>query len=227
MKRTVLTGLALWAVSGVLTGSAFAQVINACAGKTLGYVRIVSSSGQCTSLENAVSWNITGPQGLQGPPGAAGPQGATGPQGSPGPQGATGPQGAPGPQGAIGPQGSQGPQGPAASIPGISAVVHGTVGQGQTFPVPGDYTVNHAGTGIYDITFTSPFQPATAANGYGNAPTCVAAARQNPFPSVCAPSNRYNVFTGEWSVEVACWQVSLEVPAVPMDADFEFICVQK
>ncbi len=224
MKRIILTGLALLAVSVVMAGTASAQVINGCAGKTLGYLRVVSSASQCTSLENAISWNITGPQGLQGPQGAPGPQGATGPQGSPGPQGATG---APGPQGAAGPQGAPGPQGPAASIPGISAVVHGTVGQGQSFPVPGDYTVNHASTGIYDITFTSPFQPATAANGYGNVPTCVAAARQNPFPSVCAPSTRYNVFTGEWSIEVACWQVSLEVPAVPMDADFEFICVQK
>ena len=68
----------------------------------------------CPKGSKKVSWNATGPTGLQGPRGATGPAGvagAAGAQGAVGPQGAQGVQGAQGIQGAQGVQGAQGPAG--------------------------------------------------------------------------------------------------------------------
>jgi hypothetical protein len=98
-------------------------VINACVKKPGGRVRIVSGPRQCRRGEQAVSWNVQGPEG---PRGATGPTGATGPAGPPGPpggDGARGPTGAAGPAGAQGPAGPQGPagaQGPPG--PGVAAL---------------------------------------------------------------------------------------------------------
>ena len=59
-------------------------------------------------LENPVSRNIRGPQGIQGPQGEQGPVGPTGPQGIQGDTGEAGPQGL---QGERGPQGVPGNDG--------------------------------------------------------------------------------------------------------------------
>ena len=73
---------------------------------------------KCTGKDKAISWNITGPQGLvgaqgvkgdKGDPGEQGPQGI---QGEPGPQG---PQGEPGQQSPTGPQGDKGDKGDAGT----------------------------------------------------------------------------------------------------------------
>lgn len=82
------------------------DVINACVNKKTGALRIVSEPGKCRSAEAPLSWNQTGPQGVQGPAGPPGPQGEQGPVGPQGPQGEQGP---------AGPQGPQGPQGSAGS----------------------------------------------------------------------------------------------------------------
>jgi hypothetical protein len=70
------------------------SVIQACALKHTGTLRIVATASDCIpNLETPVSWNI------QGPAGANGPAGVTGPQGVPGAQGPTGPAGPQGPAG--------------------------------------------------------------------------------------------------------------------------------
>jgi hypothetical protein len=116
----------MWLVAVILTASADAQVINACANSTFnGYIRLVAQLSQCQPSEVPLTWNVQGPAGPEGPEGQRGPQGprgVQGPQGVAGPQGVSGPQGLtgpPGPQGATGPAGSpgttgpEGPQGPA------------------------------------------------------------------------------------------------------------------
>ncbi len=93
------------------------NVIYACIQKNNGQTRIVSSASDCRSSEVAVSWNVVGPQGLEGPAGPVGPagpkgdDGAMGPQGLPGSKGDKGDPGATGPQGPIGLTGPEGPQG--------------------------------------------------------------------------------------------------------------------
>lgn len=63
---------------------------------------------KCSSKDQQITWNQTGPAGAPGPAGAQGIPGPAGAQGVPGP---TGPQGIPGTPGAPGPVGPQGPQG--------------------------------------------------------------------------------------------------------------------
>ena len=84
------------------------DLINACVHKRTGTLRIVSGPGQCGRAEAPLSWNQTGPSGVQGPAGPPGPQGERGPAGPPGPQGEQGPAGPPGPEG---PQGAMGQPG--------------------------------------------------------------------------------------------------------------------
>jgi len=74
-----------------------------------GEVRIVTATTTCRGHEHAVTWNTTGPAGLDG---AAGP---TGPAGVDGAAGPTGPAGAAGQAGATGPAG---PAGQAADLAG-------------------------------------------------------------------------------------------------------------
>lgn len=60
-----------------------------------GKLQTIGLAGQltCADKEQALDWNITGPQGPTGPQGVQGPQGPAGPQGPTGPQGPAGPQG--------------------------------------------------------------------------------------------------------------------------------------
>jgi hypothetical protein len=132
-----LTALTIAVGGGTLAAAADSDdaVIEACAGKNVGDLRVVPSVKNCRDNEIPMWWNQRGPQGPAGPQGEAGPvgpqgergeTGATGPQGETGetgpqgetgetgPQGETGetgPQGEQGHQGAPGPQGEQGPQG--------------------------------------------------------------------------------------------------------------------
>ncbi len=93
--------LCLITVVSIALVTAYAQssnTIQGCYDNRTGVLRRVNLASDCTSKETSISWNITGPQGLQGDPG---PQGMTGPQGL---QGVQGIQGEPGPQGPPGPQ---------------------------------------------------------------------------------------------------------------------------
>jgi type VI secretion system secreted protein Hcp len=70
--------------------------IGACYSTEGGAVRFVDSADQCRKGadgqpgETFITFNQTGPQGLQGPAGAPGPQGAAGPPGAPGAPGGVG-----------------------------------------------------------------------------------------------------------------------------------------
>lgn len=91
----------------------------------------VDAGQKCSSKDQQITWNQTGPAGAPGPAGAQGIPGPIGPQGAqgePGPigpaglTGASGPQGVqgePGAVGPIGPAGLAGPQG-APGAPGLS-----------------------------------------------------------------------------------------------------------
>ena len=113
---------------GAIKISAVGINLTACVKNVNGDMRLVGSAGDCKHEENAVTWNIVGPQGPAGPAGPQGPQGSAGADGAPGATGPAGPQGPAGLQGekgdtgATGPAGPQGPQGPAgpAGPPGAN-----------------------------------------------------------------------------------------------------------
>jgi hypothetical protein len=113
-RRALVASTGVLALAAATTGgyalastASSTSVLEACANRTNGQLRLVSSPADCRTGETSVSWNV---QGRQGP---AGPQGETGPQGATGPQGETGPQG---PQGDTGPQGPQGEPGPQGTV---------------------------------------------------------------------------------------------------------------
>jgi hypothetical protein len=110
-RRLMLLGLLMLALAGSVAFAAqgyahrrVAGVINACAQKQTGRLRVVAHPAACRRGERAVSWNVQGPAG---PPGPVGPPGAAGEQGPPGD---TGPRGEVGPTGPAGPQGPPGPR---------------------------------------------------------------------------------------------------------------------
>jgi Lamin Tail Domain/Collagen triple helix repeat (20 copies) len=117
----VLLPLALLAAAGAAVaavgnrGHTSTETITACASKSSGYLRIVSSTKSCRSREHRLTWNVRGPEGPPGPPGPAGATGAQGDAGPAGPAGPPGPQGERGAQGDSGPQGPAGEQGPAGA----------------------------------------------------------------------------------------------------------------
>jgi hypothetical protein len=53
-------------------------VIHGCVQKTTGGLRVISGKQKCGKSEKAITWNRTGPRGLQGRTGAQGLQGSTG-----------------------------------------------------------------------------------------------------------------------------------------------------
>src|SRR5438045_9250320 len=92
-RSTLVAGLSLAFASGlVYAGAQQANpVYHGCYNKISGVLRMLThASPRCTRREVSISWNKTGPQGLQGP---VGPQGLTGAQGPQGLTGAQGPQG--------------------------------------------------------------------------------------------------------------------------------------
>ena len=107
-------GAAVAAVGG--GGRSSTETINACASKSSGRLRVVSSSTSCRSYERRLTWNVRGPQGAPGPQGPAGETGATGPAGPQGERGLQGETGAQGPAGEMGPAGAPGPQGPQGPV---------------------------------------------------------------------------------------------------------------
>ena len=83
----VIAGILIAAIGGAgLAAGAIPDsggVIHGCYLNKIGTLRVIDSAagGQCSSLETAIQWNQTGPQGPVGSQGPAGPQGAQGPQG--------------------------------------------------------------------------------------------------------------------------------------------------
>ncbi|MFL5947257.1 MAG: lamin tail domain-containing protein [Gaiellaceae bacterium] len=125
-RRVLLVALPLVLAAGAALAAERAPerkatgVINACFKKPGGRVRVVNSPGQCRRGEQAVSWNIQGPEGPRGATGPAGPAGPPGAPGSDGARGSTGAAGPAGPAGTAGPTGPAGPQG--APGQGVSAL---------------------------------------------------------------------------------------------------------
>ena len=94
MLDTPLRVLALLLAAAVPAGAAAvrqphedATTIHACARNGAGWLRLVSTAGDCRRREQPVTWNVRGPAGPAGAPGPAGPAGPPGPQG---PQGDAG-----------------------------------------------------------------------------------------------------------------------------------------
>jgi Collagen triple helix repeat (20 copies) len=160
-------GVAYAAVSGTYTDSN--GVYHACVNTANGNLRVVlPADTTCKNVETAITWNQTGPQGIQGQQGDTGPQGpkgdtgatgATGPKGDTGATGATGAAGATGATGpkgdtgATGPKGdtgATGPQGPAGPVHQVVSAVNAD-GTSQS-PSP-TYSVSSAQSGSYKITF--------------------------------------------------------------------------
>ena len=77
------------------------ETITACVGKH-GLFFAPQSDGSCRGRAEAVTWNVSGPQGETGPAGPQGEPGSVGPQGETGP---AGPQGEPGDGGDLGADG--------------------------------------------------------------------------------------------------------------------------
>lgn len=108
-RLTLLAALVVMLACGaalaahVATARRGSNVINACAKKQGGRLRVVAKPNACRRGEQPLSWNVQGPAGPPGPEGPAGP---------PGPAGEQGRQGEIGPAGPTGPAGPQGPPGP-------------------------------------------------------------------------------------------------------------------
>lgn len=88
-----LTGMG--AGMGLLSATAQdeGEQIFACVNAKSGAVKIVDEGTSCKKGEEALVWDVTGPQGLQGPAGPQGEQGPAGPEGAEGSEGPQGPQG--------------------------------------------------------------------------------------------------------------------------------------
>jgi hypothetical protein len=94
----ILIGATLGGVGGVIAATD-TSIINACANKTTGVLRLLAK-GKCTAKEDKVTWNQAGPAGPAGPAGAAGAKGADGAKGDKGNTGVPGEAGATGATGA-------------------------------------------------------------------------------------------------------------------------------
>jgi len=90
---SVIAGL-FFAASAAAAASGGGQATQIYACVNNGTTKIVPAGTTCPNGQTLLSWNATGPAGVQGPAGRAGPQGA---DGATGPQGLAGPQGPPGP----------------------------------------------------------------------------------------------------------------------------------
>ena len=112
--KTILVALGVVLVCAGVSSAALRDsgaVYRGCVNKTNGNLRV---SDSCRTDERAITWNQTGPQGVQGPQGEPGPQG---------PKGDTGPQG---PAGVVSLQSLAGT--PCTRHDGTSATVSVTVG---------------------------------------------------------------------------------------------------
>lgn len=142
----------------------------------LGFIAMEAGDGRMGSKGDIGATGpagVTGPAGIQGPTGAdstvPGPTGPTGPQGVkgdtgstgaastvPGPTGPIGPTGPQGVKGDTGNTGSQGPTGPDPQVNGPRAT-RGTINADGTVRSGTGFTAAKTATGVYEITFTTPY----------------------------------------------------------------------
>jgi len=84
-KLALISGAAVVAIAvvGIVYAAIPGQdgVIHGCYNKSNGALRVIdSTTGNCTSKENPITWNQVGPMGPVGPRGVVGPQGPPGPE---------------------------------------------------------------------------------------------------------------------------------------------------
>jgi len=152
-------------------------VIQACALKQVGTLRMVNSPSQCVNaLETPVSWNLAGPTGPAGSTGAAGANGITGAQGPAGAAGAVGPQGVAGAAGAAGPIGPRGLQGLAISKAAAYTVTDwargGTTSVTCSAPEDVMYQCACFDGPLASLTSTSPRELAPIGHGASDSCSC-------------------------------------------------------
>ena len=146
--RLIAIAVGAFAVGGV----AFAAipdsggVIHGCYLKNVGLLRVIDTTkDHCTSLETAIQWSQTEPQGPIGPAGPKGATGLPGPAGNPGGTGAAGPAGPAGPPRACGSGGG-------------GTTVGFALGASVLMPTPNtEYEVNsrHLDEGTYALIATA------------------------------------------------------------------------
>ncbi|MFL5928556.1 MAG: hypothetical protein ACJ77E_16615 [Gaiellaceae bacterium] len=147
LRRSTKLAVAAVATVGVISGTAYATgltssatTIRACAAKSNGALRAVSTSTRCRKSERRLTWNTAGPRGVRGLPGPAGIAGGPGPAGI---------AGGPGPAGPQGPAGNQGPAGPAG--PQGAAAVLGLTYPSQSFSNPAANQYGASGVDFGDV----------------------------------------------------------------------------
>jgi hypothetical protein len=101
---TIAVFIAMGGGAYAVTKSSSRKVINACARKRTGELRLAKGR-KCEPGETKLTWNVHGPAGS---PGRTGHEGDSGEDGDQGPQGDSGLDGDPGPQGDPGPPGDPG-----------------------------------------------------------------------------------------------------------------------
>src|SRR5215216_2287996 len=90
IPRTILTaGLAAGVAFGAATyvdaqSTPPTQVLRACVNTSSGQMQLVQGTAACTSNEQLVTWNVTGPKGDKGDKGDPGAKGEKGDPGTPG-----------------------------------------------------------------------------------------------------------------------------------------------
>jgi hypothetical protein len=73
MKNLTVIVSAILVVLLITCTTSFGQTYTACANLKSGLMRWVANAGECnTKFEEALTWNVTGPQGPQGPQGPEG-----------------------------------------------------------------------------------------------------------------------------------------------------------
>jgi hypothetical protein len=146
---------------------ASAETLYACKWNSIGTIRMVSATANCSQFETKISWSSTGSQGPQGVPG---PQGSPGAPGSQGVQGPPGQQGLPGMPGAIGPPGPVGPAGE-KGLPGDKgdAGLQGPKGDKGDPGAPGGGALSCTAPTNYLVNIGTAFvcQPRNVDNGDG------------------------------------------------------------
>ena len=158
-RRLLLAALPLVLVAGVALAAQPGgrrpnnALINACAKKKDGRLRIVAPNASCRRNELPLAWNAQGPAGPAGAAGKAGATGPAGPAGPPGPAGAKGEAGARGPTGAAGPAGPTGPQGPPGAGLGSLESLNGLACHAAT--AAGTVALSYDASGVATITCSS------------------------------------------------------------------------
>jgi Phage Tail Collar Domain len=176
MNKKLIIGLSTGAIvaAGMLGSFATAatkiHTYYAIVNNRTGAIHMVSADTKASRGETLISWNQSGPAGVQGPKGDTGDTGSAGPTGPQGVSGPGGQQGSQGRTGATGPQGSVGQQG-VAGANGVNGKAGNSVISGAGTP---SESQGNIGDYYIDMTNRAIYGPKTS-NGWGSATSLVGA----------------------------------------------------